>query len=70
MNSTEARACCFDPKHNATSLKPRTMHSPGRIFLEDVHTATFGAGFVALTQAEFTAMNPQQKQLLKTAFET
>ncbi len=41
------------------------MHSPGGIFLEDVHTATFDAGFLNSTQAEVTALDLQQQLLLR-----
>jgi acyl transferase domain-containing protein len=49
--------------------RPRTMKSPGGMFIEDVDPALFDGQFFNLSRAECIAMDPQQRQILEVAYE-
>lgn len=49
--------------------RPRTMKSPGGMFIEDVDPALFDGQFFNISHAECIAMDPQQRQLLEVAYE-
>ncbi|TGJ81907.1 hypothetical protein E0Z10_g6842 [Xylaria hypoxylon] len=55
--------------HYDTSGKPRTMKSPGGMFLEDVDPAVFDGQFFQCSRADCIAMDPQQRQLLEVTYE-
>ncbi|KAK7915179.1 type I iterative PKS [Apiospora marii] len=49
--------------------RPRTMKSPGGMFVEDVDPALFDGQFFNLSRVECIAMDPQQRQMLEVAYE-
>lgn len=49
--------------------RPRTMKSPGGMFIEDVDPALFDGQFFNLSRVECIAMDPQQRQILEVAYE-
>ncbi|KAI0533592.1 PKSKA1 [Xylaria digitata] len=55
--------------HYDSSGKPRTMKSPGGMFLEDVDPAVFDGQFFQCSRADCIAMDPQQRQLLEVTYE-
>ncbi|KAF2967866.1 hypothetical protein GQX73_g5699 [Xylaria multiplex] len=55
--------------HYDASGKPRTMESPGGMFLEDVDPAVFDGQFFQCSRADCIAMDPQQRQLLEVTYE-
>jgi acyl transferase domain-containing protein len=60
----------FDLKtHHDGSKKPKTMRSPGGMFLESIDPRDFDAGFFEVPRLDATAMDPQQRQLLEVVYE-
>ncbi len=60
----------FDIKtHHDGSKKPKTMRSPGGMFLENVDPQDFDAQFFGTSHVDATAMDPQQRQLLEVVYE-
>lgn len=55
--------------HYDGSGRPRTMKSPGGMFMEDVDPAVFDGQFFSISRADCIAMDPQQRQLLEVAYE-
>lgn len=55
--------------HYDKTTKPRTMKSPGGMFLEDVDPAVFDGRFFNISRTDCIAMDPQQRQLLEVAYE-
>ena len=55
--------------HYDNSGRPKTMASPGGMFLEDVDPRDIDAQFFGLSRTEAIAMDPQQRQLLETIYE-
>lgn len=55
--------------HEDGSKRPKTMRSPGGMFIEDIHLADLDAQFFGLSKAEAIAMDPQQRQLLEVVYE-
>lgn len=55
--------------HEDGSKRPKTMRSPGGMFLENIHPADIDAQFFGLSKAEAIAMDPQQRQLLEVVYE-
>ncbi|KAI1765524.1 PKSKA1 [Hypoxylon sp. FL1150] len=49
--------------------RPRTMKSPGGMFIEDTDPALFDGQFFNLSRVECIAMDPQQRQILEVAYE-
>ncbi|KAH7070015.1 PKSKA1 [Paraphoma chrysanthemicola] len=49
--------------------RPRTMKSPGGMFLEDVDPALFDGQFFNISRTECISMDPQQRQMLEVAYE-
>lgn len=49
--------------------RPRTMKSPGGMFIEDVDPALFDGQFFNISRTECIAMDPQQRQILEVAYE-
>jgi hypothetical protein len=49
--------------------RPRTMKSPGGMFMEDVDPALFDGQFFNISRTECIAMDPQQRQMLEVAYE-
>lgn len=49
--------------------RPRTMKSPGGMFIEDTDPALFDGQFFNISRVECIAMDPQQRQLLEVAYE-
>lgn len=58
----------FDTHHDA-STKPRTMRSPGGMFLESIDPKKFDAAFFGIATTDAIAMDPQQRQLLEVVYE-
>ncbi|KAI0970360.1 putative polyketide synthase [Xylaria arbuscula] len=58
----------FDTHHDA-SKKPRTMRSPGGMFLESIDPKKFDAAFFGIATTDAIAMDPQQRQLLEVVYE-
>ncbi|KAF2119266.1 hypothetical protein BDV96DRAFT_596010 [Lophiotrema nucula] len=56
-------------KHYDGSKKPKTMRSPGGMFLEGIDPKNFDAQFFSIGRDEATAMDPQQRQLLEVVYE-
>ena len=66
----EAPASRFRLKgHEDGSKRPKTMRSPGGMFLEHIDPADIDAQFFGLSKAEAIAMDPQQRQLLEVVYE-
>lgn len=55
--------------HYDKSMKPRTMRSPGGMFLENIDPKDIDARFFSLTKADAISMDPQQRQLLEVVYE-
>ena len=55
--------------HHDGSKKPKTMRSPGGMFLENIDPRDFDAGFFEVPRLDATAMDPQQRQLLEVVYE-
>lgn len=55
--------------HEDGSKRPKTMRSPGGMFLESINPADIDAQFFGLSKAEAIAMDPQQRQLLEVVYE-
>ncbi|KAF2970301.1 hypothetical protein GQX73_g3288 [Xylaria multiplex] len=55
--------------HYDGSRKPKTMRSPGGMFLEDVDPKKFDAAFFGVGTVDAIAMDPQQRQLLEVVYE-
>ena len=56
-------------RHYDGSRKPKTMRTPGGMFLENVDPRDIDAQFFGLSRVEATAMDPQQRQLLEVVYE-
>ncbi|RYC59888.1 hypothetical protein CHU98_g6324 [Xylaria longipes] len=56
--------------HHDKHRRPRTMKSPGGMFMEDVDPAAFDAQFFNISRLDAIAMDPQQRQLLEVVYET
>ena len=57
-------------QHYDGSRKPKTMRSPGGMFLENIDPRDIDAHFFGLSRVEATAMDPQQRQLLEVVYES
>ncbi|OLN87132.1 Lovastatin diketide synthase LovF 17 [Colletotrichum chlorophyti] len=55
--------------HYDKSKRPRTMKSPGGMFIEDVDPELFDGQFFNISRVDCVAMDPQQRQLLEVAYE-
>ena len=55
--------------HYDGSKKPKTMTSPGGMFLENIDPRDIDAPFFGLSRAEAIAMDPQQRQILEVVYE-
>ncbi|KAL8645664.1 MAG: hypothetical protein Q9226_007199, partial [Calogaya cf. arnoldii] len=55
--------------HHDGSKKPKTMRSPGGMFLEKINPRVFDAGFFGISRTDAIAMDPQQRQLLEVVYE-
>lgn len=55
--------------HHDGSKKPKTMRSPGGMFLEKVDLKKFDAAFFGIGKVDAIAMDPQQRQLLEVVYE-
>lgn len=55
--------------HHDGSKKPKTMRSPGGMWLESVDPRQFDAEFFKIASADAIAMDPQQRQLLEVVYE-
>ena len=55
--------------HHDGSRKPKTMRSPGGMFLEDIDPQDFDAQFFGIPRVDAIAMDPQQRQLLEVVYE-
>lgn len=55
--------------HYDGSTKPRTMRSPGGMFIEDVDVRDVDAPFFGLSRTEAIAMDPQVRQVLEVVYE-
>lgn len=55
--------------HYDGSKKPKTMRSPGGMFLENINPEEFDAGFFSIPSVDAIAMDPQQRQLLEVVYE-
>ncbi|KAE8392501.1 hypothetical protein BDV23DRAFT_192476 [Aspergillus alliaceus] len=51
------------------SAKPKTMRTPGGMFIEDADPRDFDAGFFGILGADAAAMDPQQRQLMEVVYE-
>ncbi|GAB1200503.1 hypothetical protein APSETT444_009876 [Aspergillus pseudonomiae] len=51
------------------SDRPKTMRSPGAMFMETVDPAKFDASFFNISAQEATAMDPQQRIILEVIYE-
>ncbi|KAJ5238512.1 polyketide synthase [Penicillium chermesinum] len=68
--ANEAPESRFNLKaHHDGSKKPKTMRSPGGMFIEDIDPKVFDAGFFGISGADALAMDPQQRQLLEVVYE-
>lgn len=56
-------------KHHDGSKKPKTMRSPGGMFLEKINPRVFDAQFFGISRTDAIAMDPQQRQLLEVVYE-
>ncbi|KAI1748153.1 PKSKA1 [Xylaria castorea] len=56
--------------HHDKHRRPRTMKSPGGMFMEDVDPAVFDAQFFNVSHLDAIAMDPQQRHLLEVVYET
>ncbi|RFU76423.1 polyketide synthase [Trichoderma arundinaceum] len=55
--------------HYDGSQRPRTMKSPGGMFIEDMDPEVFDGQFFNISRADCIAMDPQQRQLLEVTYE-
>ncbi|KAI1122424.1 PKSKA1 [Nemania abortiva] len=55
--------------HHDKHRRPRTMKSPGGMFMEDVDPAVFDAQFFNMSRLDAIAADPQQRQLLEVTYE-
>ncbi|KAK4120691.1 PKSKA1 [Parathielavia appendiculata] len=55
--------------HYDGTRRPRTMKSPGGMFIEDMDPAEFDGQFFNLSRADCIAMDPQQRQILEVTYE-
>ena len=55
--------------HHDGSKKPKTMRSPGGMFLENINPQDFDAQFFGISRTDAIAMDPQQRQLLEVVYE-
>ncbi|ROT38157.1 hypothetical protein SODALDRAFT_360496 [Sodiomyces alkalinus F11] len=55
--------------HYDKTRRPRTMKSPGGMFMEDVDAEVFDGQFFNISRADCIAMDPQQRQLLEVTYE-
>jgi acyl transferase domain-containing protein len=55
--------------HHDGSKKPKTMRTPGGMFVEEVDPRDLDAGFFGISGADAAAMDPQQRQLLEVVYE-
>ena len=55
--------------HHDGSKKPKTMRSPGGMFLENINPRVFDAQFFGISRTDAIAMDPQQRQLLEVVYE-
>ncbi|KAI4952622.1 Type I Iterative PKS [Alternaria rosae] len=55
--------------HHDGSKKPKTMRSPGGMFLENIDPKKFDAAFFSTGKLDAIAMDPQQRQLLEVVYE-
>lgn len=55
--------------HHDKHRRPRTMKSPGGMFMEDVDPAVFDAQFFNISRLDAIAADPQQRQLLEVTYE-
>ncbi|KUJ12798.1 putative polyketide synthase [Mollisia scopiformis] len=55
--------------HHDGSKKPKTMRSPGGMFLENVDPQDFDAQFFGIRRDDAIAMDPNQRQLLEVVYE-
>ncbi|KAI9658404.1 MAG: Type I Iterative PKS [Bathelium mastoideum] len=67
-NHPPASRFTLDGHYNG-SRKPRTMRSPGGMFLESVDPRDIDASFFGLSAVEAAAMDPQQRQMLEVVYE-
>jgi len=66
----EAPATRFNLKiHHDDYRKPKTMRSPGGMFLENIDPQDFDAQFFGISGVDVMAMDPQQRQLLEVVYE-
>ncbi|PYH83208.1 reducing type I polyketide synthase [Aspergillus uvarum CBS 121591] len=57
------------PGHHDEHRRPRTMKSPGGMFMEDVDPEVFDGQFFNISRVDCIAMDPQQRILLEVAYE-
>lgn len=55
--------------HHDGSFKPKTMASPGGMFIENIDPCDIDAHFFKLSKVEAISMDPQQRQLLEVVYE-
>jgi len=55
--------------HHDDYRKPKTMRSPGGMFLENIDPRDFDAQFFGISGVDAMAMDPQQRQLLEVVYE-
>ncbi|KAI1103410.1 putative polyketide synthase [Jackrogersella minutella] len=55
--------------HHDGSKKPKTMRSPGGMFIESIDPKKFDAAFFGVGKTDAIAMDPQQRQLLEVVYE-
>ncbi|KAI3321634.1 PKSKA1 [Xylariaceae sp. AK1471] len=55
--------------HHDKNRRPRTMKSPGGMFMEGVDPEVFDAQFFNISRLDAIAMDPQQRQLLEVTYE-
>ncbi|KAJ0279577.1 hypothetical protein CBS470a_009189 [Colletotrichum nupharicola] len=55
--------------HHDEHRRPRTMKSPGGMFMEDVDPEVFDGQFFNINRVDCIAMDPQQRILLEVAYE-
>lgn len=55
--------------HHDKNRRPRTMKSPGGMFMEDVDPQLFDGQFFSTSKVDCIAMDPQQRQLLEVTYE-
>jgi acyl transferase domain-containing protein len=55
--------------HSDGSFKPKTMASPGGMFIENIDPHDIDAQFFKLSKMEALSMDPQQRQLLEVVYE-